>query len=86
MRKIYKYKLGEGAIVVHGHYNIIHTEVQNGAVTVWIEQYLKGSKYSLEFDVIGTGHEIPEAATHIKTWIDAPYVWHLYQVSENEIH
>jgi hypothetical protein len=31
------------------------------------------------FLIRGTGHPVPEAAAHLGTWFDGPFVWHIFE-------
>jgi hypothetical protein len=30
--------------------------------------------------VVGTGHPVPEGGKHVGSWIDDPFVWHVFEV------
>jgi hypothetical protein len=45
----------------------------------WCEINTNNQPKMETFHVIGTGHSIPENSTHIGSFVNDPFVWHLYQ-------
>lgn len=55
---------------------------QDNEWMVWCEVDTTGPVRSREFRVVGTGHPLPaenEGFMHAGSWLDGPFVWHLYQ-------
>lgn len=53
------------------------------SLCIWIElDKSRGPEFAVrtKFEIYGTGHDIPHNAKHIGSYVDDPYVWHLYQV------
>lgn len=59
--------------------NIVHAEAQFGpeSVEVWFETPVEPFK-SFEVCIFGTGHLIPDNATHVGSWVSPNLVWHAY--------
>lgn len=68
-----------GARIIHvGHTRAIQAR---GELMLWAEVPLDpGEREERRFQVFGTGHSIPESATHLYTWCEGVYVWHLYEL------
>ncbi len=50
---------------------------RKGVPTLWAEVDYQAPLERREFQIIGTGHAIPDGADHIATWDAEPFVWHL---------
>lgn len=62
---------------------IVFVDHQGGVLTMWVECDSSAPREKREFDVYGTGQEIvPDMATHLYSWQEGPFVWHLYEVTE----
>lgn len=47
---------------------------------IWVEQdRVPNGTQERHFQIIGTGHNIPEEAEYIKSCQQGPFVWHLYE-------
>lgn len=63
---------------------IVHVAQQRvgDVVTLWAEvnpdARVRETRY---FAIIGTGHPIPDGYEHVGTWLDDPFVWHLYELT-----
>ena len=49
---------------------------------IWIEIDDQADEETRVFQVVGTGHRIPEGATYVGTWQTPPFVWHLYELTQ----
>jgi len=62
---------------------VLHVAEQHGTSTLWAEvacdDDFQAAFEERTFYVVGTGDRIPdEAGSHVATWFDDPFVWHLY--------
>lgn len=48
------------------------------AAVIWAEVDTDSKPEVEELVVLGTGGEVPKGARHLGTWLDGPFVWHLY--------
>lgn len=78
MRKVYKYPVTEG-IVIHKESKIIHFGFQNGNPFIWVEVNTESPEIIRSFIFLGTGHEIPLGSSHIGSFQNPPFVWHVYE-------
>ena len=62
-----------GPVLLAGHDN-------RGEACVWIEGDPEMPMRRRIFGVFGTGYQIPDGAGHCGSWIEAPYVWHVYEM------
>jgi len=80
MKTIFKYSsntinLPTSAKVVH-----FGTDAQN-VECIWIEHdTLEIPTFPRHYKVFGTGDSIPEGSTWQATYINDPFVWHLYEI------
>ena len=58
---------------------VVHVEAQEGTPTMWIELDPDHDTDRVEFLIIGTGGRVPPGAQHIGTFLQGPFVWHVYQ-------
>lgn len=62
---------------------VIHVAVQQRAPhhpCMWVELTTDTTYFrDLEFAIVGTGREVPDDWTHVGTWQEQGYVWHLYE-------
>jgi hypothetical protein len=85
MRTIHKYKLdalhsmrGTQIVALPSAFLILHLDVQNGVPCLWVEVEDSTPRYNHTFTRYGTGWEIEGDEIHIGTYMDGPYVWHVY--------
>lgn len=74
----FHFQMPKGAKVVH-----LGNDPQ-GRECVWIE-FDSIQEFNLctrMFQIFGTGHLIPPLSTHLRSWVNGPYVWHLYDHGE----
>jgi hypothetical protein len=84
-RAIWKTPLKPGQTQViqgPGVLKVVHAGMDPGRqLSIWFE-CTPGDRnmYSIEAQIFGTGHPIPvdEGWTHSTTFLEGPYVWHLY--------
>jgi len=56
----------------------IHFDMQNGTPTLWAEIDSLVEVEEWRFRIHGTGHQIPSGSTHVGTYLDGQFVWHVY--------
>lgn len=54
-------------------------------ITLWVEHphtpnYPRSNR---SFLVVGTGHDVPDYADHLRTQRDGEFIWHLYELPGN---
>lgn len=79
MRTVFKYQLTSGDLELPKDATVLM--VRDGFL--WAEVETEAETELRRFRVFGTGHEIPKErfVKHVASWVDAPFVWHLYEVS-----
>jgi hypothetical protein len=75
---------------IHPESKIVLVERQEGAADgtfcIWNEDGLlpgvarEATGWFRHFTVVGTGHEVPRGATHVASWQEPPFVWHLFEL------
>ena len=84
MKVVWKFALGMGlnVITVPVGAKIVHIEMQDGFPQLWAEISDPSSSHVevRQFEIFGTGHPIPDKAQHVGTFLDPPYVWHVYEL------
>lgn len=61
---------------------VIHVALQDRAPhhpCMWVTLDETLPHRDVEFCIVGTGHEYPDGWTHVGTWQQDGYVWHLFQ-------
>ena len=82
-RVVFKYtaRMIETHIVPVGG-RVLHVAGQGDVPCVWIEV---GGEVAVEeertFQMVGTGHPVPESATYLGTAHCGPFVWHVYELT-----
>ena len=83
-KKIYKFEIRPGSetLLPRGA-KVIHVGMQGLIPCVWaiVDPSARMDK---EYRVFGTGHEVPDGWRHVGTWLDAPFVWHLFERCEHD--
>lgn len=89
MRKIYKYPLitlGRNTLVMPKGAKVVHVEAQeNGARGLGLEPCLWAlvdpmkPGETVTFNVVGTGHAIPDDCQYVGTCQIPPFVWHVFK-------
>lgn len=79
MRKVFKYKIDNTVELPIGH-RIIMTAKQDGVWNVWVEFDTKNESNTVKvaFNTFGTGHRISKEWVHLHSYIERPFVWHIY--------
>ena len=88
-KQIWKFPIGQGlvgtVVRIPWGYRIVYVDIQRSTVCVWAEVNPEHSAVEVEFEIIGTGHEINRDVNIDKVYIgsvkDDPFMWHVYQVN-----
>lgn len=61
---------------------IIHVGIQGDTPTLWAWVDPSAPKVERRFGIVGTGHPAPsfDAAVHLGSIFDGPFVWHVFEV------
>lgn len=75
---IFHFEMPKGAKVIHLGND------PNGQECVWVEFDVTQETNLVPrmFQIFGTGHLVPPLSTHLRSWINGPFVWHLYDHGE----
>lgn len=89
MKRVLKFPVGLGEFRVIApstdRAKVLKVDKQDGMFFMWIEcHHNPATSFGMTFAVFGTGHSIPEDAKHCGTWLDRQYVWHLYELKDEE--
>ena len=85
MRTIWKYEFNDSGfreVDLGRNYKVILIASQHGSPfpTIWIEHNPEEEeRSSVAFQIIGTGHVIPDDYEHIGSAICGAFVWHIYK-------
>ena len=82
MKKIWKYELDarKPAMGIELPWNAEVVKVAQGQM--WIEGSFNSPKlYVFNFQIIGTGHDVPDGFTYVGTYFEDPFVWHVYKAN-----
>lgn len=83
MKKIFKYPVGIGhtfTISLPPKAEVVHLEVQGVDPMMWIMfDPSFTERVTRTFQVIGTGHDLPDDWEYVKTFQQQPFVWHLFE-------
>lgn len=89
MRTIHKFDVAIGGEVTHwlpADAKVVHAAMQKGIPCIWVEleAYNRRRAYR-KFRVFGTGEAIPTGVSHVGTFFDGPFVWHVYEQREEAV-
>lgn len=79
MKTIWKFELPSYIASMPEGAEIIKAEPQNGVLCLWAICDPQAPRVFREFYVLGTGHSIQENLTHVASYQDPPFVWHLFE-------
>lgn len=90
MKRIYKYGVPLGGhareLIIDEHAKILHVEMEyspallEDIVVFWAVHDDDASPRCRHFQIVGTGHPLPEGAVHRGTVKAPPFVWHLVEL------
>lgn len=77
MKTVWKYTINFAFTALTGP--VVHVGLDpSGTPCVWIEGDPEKLMDRL-FEVVGTGQRVPVDGTHVGSWVDGAFVWHLYE-------
>lgn len=82
MRKIWKYKIpgvGKFTLNIPVDYVILAVQLQDSYPQMWINVNPENPSQPVEFEVVGTGRDVPANSHYRGTWQEGQFVWHLFQ-------
>jgi hypothetical protein len=93
MRTVFKYQIDlyggaqsirmpQGAILLHVGRD--HSTPNPDIVSMWYEVDTEAPYIERVYTIRGTGHPIPDGTTYVGTVIAPPFVWHIYQVTDEQ--
>jgi hypothetical protein len=86
MKVVYKYPVHPEtkSAVLPADARLVQVGMQGDTLMLWAEHSgYPGDDMRVvrHFDVFGTGQPIPDDATHIGTFFDGPFVWHVFETA-----
>jgi hypothetical protein len=85
MKTAYKYPVPRRSPKFSLHlpkdFKFLRIHFQGEDLQFWAEVVPEKVSDQVDFQVFGTGHEIPDHAKYLQTFDDGPFVFHLYQLS-----
>lgn len=92
MKTVYKYPLdgdGDGTprpIKMPTNAKVIHVDQQGKGFFLWAEhEFVPEAILPVSeryFEIIGTGGRVPNRSTYVGTIMDDPFVWHVYETTQ----
>lgn len=83
-RAVWKWPIAFGARVnISMPYGaeILTVRLQGGVPSIWaLVDPTSPHIVVRTFRIIGTGHDVPNDATYVSTWLDGHFVWHLFEI------
>lgn len=93
MRTIHKFEIvgnGRFQLPLPDRYRILHIDVQGNTPFMWVELETNDTPQWNTFIIRGTGWDVEssinddEFTWHVGTWLQGPWVWHLYQIAKKD--
>ncbi len=80
MTTVWKYSLSVSGceIVVPVGYYPLCVKLQDGAPMLWCVVLSTMPKVKVVVKIFGAGEEIPDGLRYIDTYLQGPYVWHVF--------
>ena len=90
MRMIWKFPLylEPGPQVVHAmpaDAVVLRFRMQNRIPTLWCMVDPENAPIDRHFQIVGTGHELPNGSRYIGMAEDGPYVWHALELGTSQL-
>lgn len=81
-RVVWKYEVSDGMTAMPPGAEIVHAGPDpDGVACVWALVDPHAWNEHRSFHIYGTGHEVPAGALHIGSWVEGPFVWHLFDLN-----
>lgn len=86
MTQIWKYRVDVGTIMMPKGAKILTVQMQNDTPHMWAIVNVDAELEERVFEIHGTGHHIRniDEYEYIGTYIDNPFVWHLFELIKNK--
>lgn len=85
MKTVYKYPVPRRSkkfsIMLPIGWKFLRVHFQGEQLQLWAEVNPEVVTKQVDFEVFGTGHEIPMSANWLATYDDGPFVFHLFQLA-----
>lgn len=85
MKTVYKYPVPRAAktfsIILPVNFRFLRVHFQEDNIFLWAEVVKDTQTKQFDFQVFGTGQDIPDSAKYLTTYDDGPFVFHLFQVN-----
>lgn len=85
MRTVYKYPVPRRStkfdIILKKDFKFLRIHFQGDDLQLWTEVETTSADIRTFFQLLGTGHEVPQGATYLQTYDDGPFVMHLYKLA-----
>lgn len=83
-RRIYKFEIiNQQPIYLPKTARLVFFCVQSGSFMIWVELNLKDECIARYFKIFGTGEDIEHNAVYLASLAHDDYIWHLYELMEN---
>lgn len=63
---------------------VVKVTMQDGCITLWADVETRVLSVPHNYVVRDTGHEVPKGGIYISTCFHGPFVWHVFEIAENE--
>ncbi len=83
MKTVYKYRLTgkyTTTLQLPKQAQILSVQMQEGVPTLWALVDPTEELIPRYFSIVGTGWEIEEEVTHIGTFMEGAFVWHVFEI------
>lgn len=84
MRTIWKFPIpisDRFELVVPDGYSVVHVGPDpQGHLSFWADVDTDATRSSYVFSVVGTGNPAPKNGFHAGSFVDWPFVWHLFEI------
>jgi len=85
MSVIYKYPIPspDAMVALPIGAEVLHVAVQGTQLCLWARVFPENKSVQRRFVTLGTGHTIPDEEghlVHLTTFLDGPFVWHVFEV------
>ena len=85
MKRVYKYPIptrkSKFSLLLPEGFKFLRVSFQAEQLQLWAEVMDGAKTIQLDFQVFGTGHDIPPGSKYLTTYDDGPFVFHLYQMN-----
>lgn len=83
MKTVYKYVVETGRYEVNlqvpGYRKPLHVGLDPAGVpSLWMEVDTNSVPVPFTIYIVGTGQEVPQGKQYIGSFVEGPYVWHVY--------